>query len=77
MKFSKTFCSQCGGEFGPRNSGFSHCADHKYVPRLSKLESLQNYTGNLLVSMVHLLDDADPKSPAAIRARELLKEEIL
>lgn len=27
-KFDKTYCSQCGGEFGPGNSGFSHCADH-------------------------------------------------
>jgi hypothetical protein len=27
-KFAKTFCSQCGGEFGPGDSGYSHCADH-------------------------------------------------
>jgi len=28
-KFEKTYCSQCGGEFGPGDSGFSHCADHE------------------------------------------------
>lgn len=24
----KTYCSQCGGEFGPGDSDFSHCSDH-------------------------------------------------
>lgn len=28
-KFAKTFCSQCGGEFGPGDSGYSHCIDHE------------------------------------------------
>lgn len=27
-KFKKVFCSQCGGEFGPRDSGYSECKDH-------------------------------------------------
>lgn len=27
-KFVKTYCSQCGGEFGPGDSGYSHCSDH-------------------------------------------------
>jgi hypothetical protein len=27
-KFAKTYCSQCGGEFGPGDSGYSHCEDH-------------------------------------------------
>jgi hypothetical protein len=29
-KFDKTFCSQCGGEFGPGDSGYSHCVDHEF-----------------------------------------------
>jgi hypothetical protein len=29
IKFDKTYCSQCGGEFGPRDSGYSHCKDHR------------------------------------------------
>lgn len=29
MRFAETFCSQCGGKFGPGNNGFSHCADHQ------------------------------------------------
>ena len=28
-KFKVTYCSQCGGEFGPGNHGYSHCTDHK------------------------------------------------
>lgn len=27
-RFDKTFCSQCGGEFGPGDGGFSHCDQH-------------------------------------------------
>lgn len=27
-KFEKTHCSQCGGEFGPGDHGYSHCSDH-------------------------------------------------
>ena len=27
-KFANTYCSQCGGEFGPGDSGFSHCDQH-------------------------------------------------
>jgi hypothetical protein len=27
-KFSTTRCSQCGGEFGAGDSGYSHCEDH-------------------------------------------------
>ena len=28
-KFEKTYCSQCGGEFGPADSGYSHCHQHR------------------------------------------------
>jgi len=28
-KFEKTYCSQCGGQFGPGNHGFSHCSEHR------------------------------------------------
>ena len=28
-KFQETFCSQCGGKFGPGDSGYSHCLDHE------------------------------------------------
>lgn len=27
-RFEKTYCSQCGGEFGPGEHGYSHCEDH-------------------------------------------------
>jgi regulator of replication initiation timing len=27
-KFAETFCSQCGGAFGPGDSGYSHCDQH-------------------------------------------------
>ncbi|MGN6085841.1 Lar family restriction alleviation protein [Trinickia sp.] len=31
-RFQNTFCSQCGGEFGPGNHGFSHCEHHRSAP---------------------------------------------
>jgi len=33
MKFENVSCSQCGGEFGPGDAGFSHCSDHRSVKR--------------------------------------------
>lgn len=27
-RFDNTYCSQCGGEFGPGDSGYSNCRDH-------------------------------------------------
>ena len=27
-RFAATFCSQCGKELGPGDSGVSHCTDH-------------------------------------------------
>lgn len=29
MRFDRTYCSQCGGEFGPGTSGYSHCDQHE------------------------------------------------
>jgi hypothetical protein len=32
-KFETTSCSQCGGEFGPGDHGFSHCENHQGIER--------------------------------------------
>lgn len=29
FKFQETFCSQCGGAFGPGDHGYSHCDSHR------------------------------------------------
>jgi hypothetical protein len=39
-----------------------------------RLIRTSQYAADLLVAIMHLLDDADPKSPAAIKARALLKK---
>lgn len=31
-RFTETYCSQCGAEFGPGDAGFSHCEDHAASP---------------------------------------------
>ena len=28
-RFAETYCSQCGAAFGPGDSGFSHCSQHR------------------------------------------------
>lgn len=28
-RFAETFCSQCGGAFGPGDHGYSHCDNHR------------------------------------------------
>lgn len=33
-RFPNVTCSQCGGEFGPGNHGFSHCENHQYKRRI-------------------------------------------
>lgn len=35
-KFSNVSCSQCGEDFGPGDSGFSHCQDHDFVLRQAR-----------------------------------------
>jgi hypothetical protein len=34
MKFPNVGCSNCGGEFGRGDSGFSHCENHKHLVRI-------------------------------------------
>lgn len=34
-RFPMVSCSQCGGDFGPGDSGFSHCSDHKHLRRVA------------------------------------------
>lgn len=33
-RFDKTFCSQCGREFGPGDHGFSHCSTHETLAQV-------------------------------------------
>ncbi|SOD42426.1 hypothetical protein [Nitrosovibrio sp. Nv4] len=33
-KFDKTFCSNCGGEFGPGDHGYSYCESHEGQRRI-------------------------------------------
>lgn len=30
-RYRRVWCSQCGGQFGPANSGYSHCENHEVV----------------------------------------------
>lgn len=51
-RFPKTYCSQCGGEFGPGNAGFSHCSDH--APTTPAADAVQ-----LRDILIRLHDEAD------------------
>ncbi len=59
-KFAKTYCSQCGAEFGPRDSGYSHCDDHIKDAAPDLLEALDK----LLHWKTHTLTYEDAKAMA-------------
>lgn len=42
-KFSETFCSQCGGKFGPGDKGYSHCEDHLPRDKAVRIEAGKIY----------------------------------
>jgi hypothetical protein len=46
-RFANVSCSQCGQDFGPGDSGFSHCADHAQTPQRAYQfrESGSHYNG--------------------------------
>jgi hypothetical protein len=45
-KFAVTYCSNCGGEFGPGDAGYSHCWQHKKpVDRLSSCKFCRTTPG--------------------------------
>ena len=48
-RFARTYCSQCGGEFGPSDSGFSHCSDH--TPAAANLPT----TGGVMAEVVRFM----------------------
>lgn len=56
-RFVKTFCSQCGGEFGPGDSGFSHCSDH-WSPAVTK--AMAKFEAGLIARRVR--EDLDHKT---------------
>ena len=45
-RFQRTYCSQCGGEFGPGSSGFSLCSDHRALDTARLIERLRTRNGN-------------------------------
>jgi hypothetical protein len=60
-KFEKTYCSNCGREFGPGNHGYSHCENHLHLQSI-------NSTG---VPMDHrralqLLSEAQVYAPSVV-----------
>ena len=45
-QFRNTFCSQCGKEFGPGDSGFSHCENHHLNNGRLNIDSTQKDIDN-------------------------------
>lgn len=73
--FAETSCSQCGGRFGPGNSGFSHCRDHRdraathYVTRLVGVDDAR---AALEPEIGRLFKSRDRALALAVLARRLL-----
>ena len=71
-KYNKVYCSQCGGEFGPRNSGYSHCSDHIK-------EQKQKMSGKMPISKQdfdEMLDEMRKKSSDYESINEEIKPKI-
>ncbi|MHB8372237.1 MAG: hypothetical protein ACYDBI_05960 [Thermoplasmataceae archaeon] len=49
--FPETFCSQCGSAFGPGESGYSHCADHRVRPSIEDLEEANVLFKQLIITI--------------------------
>ena len=62
--FSIAYCSQCGGEFGPGNDGFSHCSDHQAAARPVSGKRIE-----AALSMRFTVADAIAEAVAAERER--------
>ena len=54
----------------------SHLSIEQILFNLENNMTIEQYTASLLVAMLHLLDDADPTSLAAIEARKLLAQSV-
>ena len=44
-KFPETYCSQCGQNLGPGDSGVSHCRDHASVETRQQYELVGRING--------------------------------
>lgn len=73
-RFGHTYCSQCGGEFGPGNQGYSQCSDHgapNDTPR-TNAEVVKPYAN----VDDHMVVDATDYSAMTEHARRLERELI-
>jgi hypothetical protein len=71
-KFAETYCSQCGQNLGPGDSGVSHCRDHMRLdqPRPSLREAAQ--------AVLHAIEHGHPNVDATLDAlHEALREHAL
>ena len=83
-KFAETFCSQCGGKFGPGDHGYSHCLDHRKYARRAKLAQQTDQMGaeiarlrsalNAMLTQFGL-DEDDWNKPTFEQARKALRGE--
>lgn len=59
--FEQTYCSQCGGSFGPGDHGYSHCADHRRehgeMPAKTRSDIVSQVIGSLASSNQEWLAD--------------------
>lgn len=55
-RFPKTYCSQCGGEFGPGDHGYSHCANHSNAARAIREAptDIQSFIDDAIIELTKL-----------------------
>lgn len=58
-KFDKTHCSQCGGEFGPGDSGFSHCDQHEQLSDRTAVRNSDEFSPGVKKAMEVFWSESD------------------
>lgn len=73
-RFEKVWCSQCGEEFGPRDSGYSHCQDHL---REESQDYLREEIARLKDEKDHLREEIARLKDDNLRLRQYVAEAIM
>lgn len=55
-RFPNVSCSQCGGEFGPGDHGFSHCSNHKNARLLTRLANSSDALAHTAADVIRQQD---------------------
>jgi hypothetical protein len=73
MEYTKTFCSQCGRDFGPGDHGFSECKRHRrtsyHILLSADLGEVVSQVGEVLKNLNSLLAKDGMREQLSVRSK--------